>query len=162
MALCYLEGLTYEAAAQQLGLSEGTVRGRLARARERLRCRLVARGVTVPAGLLVAGTAGLAQAAIPASLAHSTVRIALGFMAGKTARVLARGVLNSMMLNQLKVAAVLLLLGIAGRYCAWNAFAGLIDDKGQADAGLVVGKHPPRYRPPDPSRKRSRQRPRIG
>ena len=32
--LCYLEGLTYNAAAHQLGVSEGTIRGRLARARE--------------------------------------------------------------------------------------------------------------------------------
>ena len=43
VALCYLEGLTYEAAAQQLRVSAATVRGRLARARERLRRRLTAR-----------------------------------------------------------------------------------------------------------------------
>ena len=102
---------------------------------ERLRRRLTARGVTVPAGLLVAGTAGQAQAAIPASLAHSTVRIAHGFMAGKTAGVLARGVLNTMLLNQLKIATVLLFLGFGGRYWAWNAVAGLIDDGGQAEPG---------------------------
>jgi hypothetical protein len=132
--------LTYEAAAQQLRLSEGTVRGRLARARERLRRRLVARGVTVPAGLLVAGTTGQVQASIPASLADSTVRIALGFVAGKTARALARGVLNSMRLKQLKIAAVLVLLGISGRYWAWNALAGLIDGKGQAFHEQVAGK----------------------
>jgi hypothetical protein len=134
--------LTYEAAAQQLRLSEGTVRGRLARARERLRRRLVTRGVTIPAGMLVAGTAGLAQAAIPASLAHSTVRIALGFMAGKTARILARGVRNAMMLNQLKAVTALLVIGFGASYCAWNAFAGLIDDNGQAGAGPVIAHTP--------------------
>src|SRR4051812_24613852 len=37
VVLCYLEGLTYEEAAGRLGVSEGTVRGRLSRARDRLR-----------------------------------------------------------------------------------------------------------------------------
>ena len=84
IVLCYLEGLTYAAAAYQLGLSEIALRGRLARVRERLRQRLIRRGVTVPAGLLVAGAAGHAQAAIPMTLIQCTVRIALGFMAGNT------------------------------------------------------------------------------
>ena len=35
IVLCYLQGLTYAAAAHQLGLSEVAIRGRLARARER-------------------------------------------------------------------------------------------------------------------------------
>jgi Sigma-70, region 4 len=48
--LCYLEGLTYGAAAQQLELSEDTVRGRLAQARKRLRRRLTLCDVTIPAG----------------------------------------------------------------------------------------------------------------
>jgi RNA polymerase sigma factor (sigma-70 family) len=142
VTLCYLEGSTYEAAAQQLGLSEGTVRGRLARARERLRLRLNARGVTVPAGLMAAGIAGCVHATIPAALAHSTVQIALGFLEGETACVLARGVLNSMLLKQLKVAMVLVLLGIGGRYYAWNAVAGFVDEKAQADRGQVDGKVP--------------------
>ena len=40
VVLCYLEGLTAEAAAQQLGCPRGTVLSRLSRARERLRERL--------------------------------------------------------------------------------------------------------------------------
>ena len=44
VVLCYLEGMTYEAAARSLRVTEGTIRGRLARARERLRTRLCARG----------------------------------------------------------------------------------------------------------------------
>ena len=86
VVLCYLQGLTYAAAAHQLGVSEVAVRGRLARARERLRHRLTRRGVTVPAGLLVAGAAGQAQAAIPVSLIQCTIRIALGFVAGTHGR----------------------------------------------------------------------------
>jgi RNA polymerase sigma factor (sigma-70 family) len=142
LVLCYLEGLTYEAAAHQLGLSDGVLRGRLSRARERLRIRLVRRGMTVPAGLLVAGAAGQAQAAIPLTLIQGTIRIALGFMAGNTAAVLARGVLNSMLMNQLKVVAVLLLVGIGSSYWVWRAFAAASDDKGQANSRQVAGKTP--------------------
>src|SRR5262249_23079684 len=133
IVLCYLQGLTYAAAAHQLGLSEMAIRGRLARARERLRQRLTRRGVTVPAGLLVAGAAGQAQAAIPMTLIHSTIRVALGFMAGNTAAILARGVLDSMLLDQLRVATVLLCLGIGAGYWAWHTFASAVDRKDQAN-----------------------------
>ena len=44
VVLCYLEGLTHEQAADRLGWPVGTVRGRLARARDRLRGRLTRRG----------------------------------------------------------------------------------------------------------------------
>ncbi len=44
--------------------------------------------MTVPAGLVVAGSAGHAQAAVPMALIHSTVRIALGFLAGDTPAIL--------------------------------------------------------------------------
>jgi RNA polymerase sigma factor (sigma-70 family) len=138
VVLCYLQGLTYAEAAHQLGLSAVAIQGRLARARGRLHPRLIRRGVTGPAGLLTAGAASQAQAAIPLTLIHSTSRIALGFMAGNTAAVLARGVLTSMMLNQLKVATVLLCLAIGGGYWAWQAFAGPPDEKGRLDQGRVA------------------------
>jgi predicted DNA-binding protein (UPF0251 family) len=112
VVLCYLEGLTYEAAARRLALSEMTLRGRLARARERLRRGLGRRGVTVPAGLLIAGATGRAQGAIPAPLAVSTTRIALGHTAGNAATLLAQAALNTMLLNQLKVATAHFLVGI--------------------------------------------------
>lgn len=44
VVLCYLEGLTHEAAAARLGRPLGSVKGWLARARERLRNRLTLRG----------------------------------------------------------------------------------------------------------------------
>jgi hypothetical protein len=103
-----------------------------------LRHRLIRRGVTIPAGLLAAGAASQAQAAIPVTLIRSTIRIALGFLAGNTAAVLARGVLNSMMLNQLKVAMVLLYLGIGGGYGVWQVRASLTDDKVRPNQGKVA------------------------
>jgi len=140
--LCYLQGLTYDAAAHQLGVSEVAIRGRLARARSRLRLRLIRRGVTVPAALLVVYAAGPAEASIPVTLIHSTVRIALGFTAGNTAAVLARGVLNSMLLNQLKVATALLCLGIGGSYWTWHAFATTGDENPRRNPDPVVATAP--------------------
>ncbi|MGC8641819.1 MAG: sigma-70 family RNA polymerase sigma factor [Isosphaeraceae bacterium] len=142
IVLCYLEGLTYAAAARQLGLSEKAIRGRLARARKRLHQRLSRRGVTVPAGLLAAGAAGHAQAAIPIPLVHSTVRIALGFVAGNAAAALARGVLNAMLLNQLKAATVVLCLGVGGGYSTWQAVTTLGGGQGQKATAPVVAKKP--------------------
>lgn len=48
--LCYWEGLTHEQAALQLGLPIGTVRSRIARARDLLRKRLIRRGLPATAG----------------------------------------------------------------------------------------------------------------
>jgi RNA polymerase sigma factor (sigma-70 family) len=148
IVLCYLQGLTYAAASHQLGLSEVAIRGRLARARERLRHRLTRRGLTVPAGLLVAGAAGETQAAIPVTLIHSTIRIALGFLAGNTASILAKGVVNSMLLDKLRVATVLFCLGIGGSYGAWHALASAFQGKGQANPGPAVAKAPATSQPP--------------
>jgi RNA polymerase sigma factor (sigma-70 family) len=51
VVLCYLEGLTHDEAAARLCWPVGTVRSRLARARDTLRSRLARRGVTTPAAL---------------------------------------------------------------------------------------------------------------
>jgi RNA polymerase sigma factor (sigma-70 family) len=48
VVLCYLEGLTHDEAAARLSWPVGTVRSRLARARDRLRTRLSRRGVSAP------------------------------------------------------------------------------------------------------------------
>jgi RNA polymerase sigma factor (sigma-70 family) len=135
VVLCYLEGLTYDAAAERLGLSEDSIRGRLARARDRLRRRLTGRGITLPAALLAAESIALghARAAVsmplPASLVGSTSRVALGVQAGETAAVLARGVLRSMVLSHLRSAALILAAVLGSGLMAWHAVAARDDDK---------------------------------
>jgi len=115
LVLFYLEGKTTEEVARQLACPKGTVLSRLARGRERLRLRLVRRGVAPSAGLLVGVLA--TQAAVPAELALGTVEAAVLTAAGQaasgaipaTVAVLTKGVLRAMLLNKLKVAGVVLL-----------------------------------------------------
>jgi RNA polymerase sigma factor (sigma-70 family) len=54
VVLCYLEGLTHSQASKRLGWPLGTVKGRLARARDVLRMRLSRRGLALSLPLLVA------------------------------------------------------------------------------------------------------------
>ena len=77
IALCYLEGFSYEQAAHHLGWPIGTVGSRIARARELLRSRLARRGVTATTAVLSALLAREATAA-PAAWIEATTRAAMG------------------------------------------------------------------------------------
>lgn len=48
--------------------------------------------------------------------------------------------MNSMLLNQLKVATVILIIGVGVHYWAWNAVGGPSDDHAQAESVPTVGK----------------------
>jgi RNA polymerase sigma factor (sigma-70 family) len=73
LVLCCLEGLSQEEAAQRLGWTSGSVKGRLERGRAALRRRLARRGLKLPEGLaaplLLVGT----LAAVPAALARGAL-----------------------------------------------------------------------------------------
>jgi RNA polymerase sigma factor (sigma-70 family) len=123
VVLCYLEGKTNAEAARALRRPVGTIKVRLARARQMLRTRLERRGLALSAGLLAAALAeNAAPAALPAALRAVTLKAALRFAAGNTSpggpvsprvAALTRGVLRSLRLGELKpVAAVGLALGL--------------------------------------------------
>ena len=105
VVLCYLEGLTLETAAGQLGCPVSTLGVRLMRARERLKARLTRRGISRADGLLIAGPAADRRRCLPGSLVKSTVgaavRIAAGGAVPLAAAPLTSGVLRSMAMIRL-------------------------------------------------------------
>ncbi len=129
VVLCDLQGLTHEKAARHLGWPVGTVKSRLARARELLRGRLSHRGLGLSAGLPIAekgpgGAFRAVEVVLPGALVESTVRAAVPFAAGKAlavgvissrAAILIEEVLKTMFLTKLRLASVVVLLfGAAG------------------------------------------------
>jgi RNA polymerase sigma factor (sigma-70 family) len=111
---CCLEGKSCAEAARDLGLKEGTVWSRVARARALLRTRLARRGVSL-ALLLAAGelSENLARAAVPAGLLRTTIRTAAGGApTSSTVAALVEGGISSMIGSKVKaIAAVLFLAG---------------------------------------------------
>jgi RNA polymerase sigma factor (sigma-70 family) len=163
--LCYLEGKTQAAAAQQLGLSPGEVRGRLERARLRLRQRLARRGLALTATAVSAAlTAQAAPAALPPTLLNNTVRAALLFaartapaglvaVASPAAVALAKGVLNTMLLTKAKALSVLVLLvSLLTTGALLLAAPALGEDPGRPGRKLDP-KQPPRDAPDRPAAK---------
>jgi RNA polymerase sigma factor (sigma-70 family) len=122
IVLCDLESKTRKEVARQLAIPEGTVAGRLARARVMLAKRLARNGLAVSGGALAAVLAqNIASADVPTSVVSFTIKAALGYAAGQTAAAgvispkvaaLTEGVLKAMLMSKLKaVVAVVLVLG---------------------------------------------------
>jgi RNA polymerase sigma factor (sigma-70 family) len=125
--LCHLEGLSYEQAAQRLGCPVRTVQSRLSRAREKLRARLIRRGVGPDSAALSLASALRPDAswtatALPEAWKHATVTAAVRYAAGETATALVsdavaaliEGDARIMILHRcLKWAAALVGIGVA-------------------------------------------------
>jgi RNA polymerase sigma factor (sigma-70 family) len=139
--LCCLEGKTHAEAARQLGRPAGTISCWLKRGRERLRGRLLRRGLA-PAAALPICAESQAQADLSSALVETTRRTARalalggkGVAATTSPRVtrLVEGALNGMTASRLHLRAMLvLMLGLAG-------------------AGIGVLSYPAATQQPDPA-----------
>jgi RNA polymerase sigma factor (sigma-70 family) len=150
VVLCDLEGKARKEVAGQLGCPEGTVAGRLARARAMLARRLARRGVALSVGALAAAHArNAASAGVPAAAVSSTIKAAALLAAGQAATgatslqvaALTEGVLKSMVVTRLKFAAVALLTAaLVGLGTTAVAYRALASDRGTADAAAGIAK----------------------
>jgi RNA polymerase sigma factor (sigma-70 family) len=114
LILCYLECLTRDEAARQLGLTLGGLHGRLERGRELLRKRLVGRGLSLPAALSAVALVESVCHALSPTFVISSARAATLLVAGQplmesvgaNVLVLTQEVLKSMSLAKLKTGVV--------------------------------------------------------
>jgi RNA polymerase sigma factor (sigma-70 family) len=126
LILHHVEGRTQEEIAILLGCSYGTLSGRLNRARDLLRERLMRRGVTYAPAVLFLLISQHATVAMPAALAASTVRAAALISAGHAAvplqfsaqaKALSEGAMRTMFLAKVKIAggiAAALVVAVSG------------------------------------------------
>ena len=100
LVLCDLQGCSHEQAARQLGWPVGTVKSRQARGRQRLRDRLIKRGLA-PSPAMALGSALMPEIAVPPALMKSTANLATICAGADSARVavLAREVLTIMLVG---------------------------------------------------------------
>jgi RNA polymerase sigma factor (sigma-70 family) len=144
IVLCYLEGLSHDEASERLSWPVGTVRGRMARAREVLRTRLIRRGIAPSA--VVLSTTGL-EAAVPAPLSEVAIQLALRLGSGPAATAgvastrvlaLADGVLQTMLVTKFKTAALAAIAGVVTTSVAVHAYQDSRTNTPSAGSGAPV------------------------
>jgi RNA polymerase sigma factor (sigma-70 family) len=113
LVLCYFEGFSRDEAAEQLGWSAGTVKGRLERGRLLLKARLTRRGIALAAGALML-TGRELIASVPAPLVQSTLSLAAGGPITPALTALLPAARMGLGRRAAIIAGVVLLIGVAG------------------------------------------------
>ena len=153
LILCDLEGRSIKEATGQLGWPQGTLAGRLARGRKMLAKRLTRKGLVLSAGSVAFTLSDHAMAAIPTSLASSTVNAAIivaGNRGGAIGAVplavatLTEGVLQTMKLSKLRTAGVIvlsvLLVAFGSAFTAQHLAQGRQATDQQENKATAIGK----------------------
>jgi RNA polymerase sigma factor (sigma-70 family) len=142
IVLCHLDGKTTEQAARQLGWPVGTVKSRLARARDMLRRRLTRRGLAVSTGgLALALAQGTASGGVPDVLLRATLRAVVPFAGARAlpagfssqAVTLAKGALQAT--TAAKETFVTLLLLVLGGFGVGGAALSLVPGQASGPSG---------------------------
>jgi RNA polymerase sigma factor (sigma-70 family) len=167
LVLCYFEGLALDEAAHRLRWPVGTLRSRLARARDKLRRGLTRRGFA-PSGTAIAALPAprSARASVSSLLCDSTARAAIRFAARRaagealsaSAAAIAQEVLRTMLFHKLRLAAtsILLLAVVAGAaFPSLNAVARSREGEPPGEPIAQTARTEPR--PPDSPRPPERQ-----
>ena len=121
IVLCYFEQMSYKAAAEQLGLTEGAIRGRIAKARELLKLRL-AQGPGANKPTLRHESSLSLEHSVPLMLVDATTRACVSCCAGgaNESRIaakilgLAEGALRMMFVSRIIRAVAVVLIGVFG------------------------------------------------
>jgi RNA polymerase sigma-70 factor (ECF subfamily) len=146
IVLCYVNGLSHDEAARQLGCPVGTVESWLSRARERLRSRLSRRGFSLSTGLLgsvLMRQAPTSSASFPPVWVDSAASVAMqatgstGLVAGVVSAPIvsmAQGVFGEMLVTKMKIVATLTLLALGA---GAGVLASRVPHAGPAHDGLA-------------------------
>jgi RNA polymerase sigma factor (sigma-70 family) len=158
IVLSELEGKSRKEVARQLGVPEGTVASRLARARTMLAKRLTRQGITFTGASLAAVLSRQAAACVPHSVANVTIKAASLLAAGETAATgaislkvaaLTEGVMKTMFFAKLRtMSAIVTLLVFAATLMTVLAYR----TAAQGDKLPVAEKPGPAARTPPPSK----------
>jgi RNA polymerase sigma factor (sigma-70 family) len=132
VVLCYLQGRSNSEAAVALGIPKGTVDSRLSTARQRLRVRLLRRGMApAVAGAALEGVLDAGE--LPGSVARAVTKAAVAFISDQAgvpaaAAVLAEGVLRTMFVTKIQwamaAAVTVALLGGGAGVATYGVMAG--------------------------------------
>lgn len=138
--LCHLQGQTVDEAAKTLGLSDGQLRGRLHRGREKLRERLAKRGIALSITALAVALSAVPAQAVPAGAKLALAKLALEFVNNtptetfsEALKLLTREGLTAMTPSKLPIllAASLIIVGVVFT-------AGVARQQSQAQVSHVV------------------------
>ena len=128
LVICLIEGASTEEAALRLGCPVGTVKSRLARARETLRARLIGRGVAPTVALAVLTSSNALASPVPSTLTRATLKTITAKAVPPGLAALITGVAPTM-LAKTSLIALVGCVGVAGLSAAYWAEPSQVQDQ---------------------------------